>query len=297
MILQACPGAAVDINEAAQRLQVPKRRIYDITNVLEGVGMIDKRSKNVVAWKGSEAILGSTIDEEAKESMIQYRREIGSLHKEEALLDHWIEHLEKETKSLYSDLPYVETNDILRAVLESSGDPPKETLVDNEGNPQQAFLAVHTPYDGIAQIPEPSPEEEAAEGQHSEHKLYVGSLRGLEHFTKEQDDSSKPASSSKRRKIRSKGLPKRGDKMEIYMLPVELDEKTQTLKSRGAEPIPLLPSDIVVSPPASAPAGRDAQNSEAVSSSWEEMAADALGNDEGAGDFFSSVQPHGEEVQ
>lgn len=28
-----------------------KRRIYDITNVLEGIGLISKRSKNVVQWR------------------------------------------------------------------------------------------------------------------------------------------------------------------------------------------------------------------------------------------------------
>lgn len=28
-----------------------KRRIYDITNVMEGIGLIRKKSKNVVQWK------------------------------------------------------------------------------------------------------------------------------------------------------------------------------------------------------------------------------------------------------
>jgi transcription factor E2F3 len=32
-------------------LQVQKRRIYDITNVLEGVGLIEKKSKNNIIWK------------------------------------------------------------------------------------------------------------------------------------------------------------------------------------------------------------------------------------------------------
>jgi len=30
---------------------VQKRRIYDITNVLEGVGLIEKKSKNNILWK------------------------------------------------------------------------------------------------------------------------------------------------------------------------------------------------------------------------------------------------------
>ncbi|CAI5981260.1 unnamed protein product [Closterium sp. NIES-65] len=33
-------------------LPVQKRRIYDITNVLEGIGLIEKRGKNIVRWAG-----------------------------------------------------------------------------------------------------------------------------------------------------------------------------------------------------------------------------------------------------
>lgn len=28
-----------------------KRRIYDITNVLEGIGLIEKKTKNLVRWR------------------------------------------------------------------------------------------------------------------------------------------------------------------------------------------------------------------------------------------------------
>lgn len=39
----------------AHRPQVQKRRIYDITNVLEGIGLIEKKSKNNIHWKGLTA--------------------------------------------------------------------------------------------------------------------------------------------------------------------------------------------------------------------------------------------------
>ena len=41
----------LDLNEVALTLKVQKRRIYDITNVLEGVGLISKASKNHIRWK------------------------------------------------------------------------------------------------------------------------------------------------------------------------------------------------------------------------------------------------------
>lgn len=42
----------VDLNKASEKLQVQKRRIYDITNVLEGIGVLEKKSKNNIQWKG-----------------------------------------------------------------------------------------------------------------------------------------------------------------------------------------------------------------------------------------------------
>lgn len=41
---------SVDLNEAAVKLDVQKRRIYDITNVLEGIGLIEKTIKNKIRW-------------------------------------------------------------------------------------------------------------------------------------------------------------------------------------------------------------------------------------------------------
>lgn len=38
--------------QAADMLDVKqKRRIYDITNVLEGIGLIEKETKNTIKWK------------------------------------------------------------------------------------------------------------------------------------------------------------------------------------------------------------------------------------------------------
>eukprot|EP00731_Ephydatia_muelleri_P011030 Em0005g1616a len=53
-LLHASPDGVLDLNEAAETLQVQKRRIYDITNDLEGVGLISKASKNHIRWKASD---------------------------------------------------------------------------------------------------------------------------------------------------------------------------------------------------------------------------------------------------
>lgn len=41
----------LDLNVAAESLGVQKRRIYDITNVLEGINLIRKKSKNNIQWR------------------------------------------------------------------------------------------------------------------------------------------------------------------------------------------------------------------------------------------------------
>jgi transcription factor E2F3 len=44
-------GGTLDLNNTATNLNVSKRRIYDITNVLEGIDLIEKSKKNNVRWK------------------------------------------------------------------------------------------------------------------------------------------------------------------------------------------------------------------------------------------------------
>ena len=41
----------VDLHHAANVMNVKKRRIYDVTNVLQGIGLFHKTAKNNVGWK------------------------------------------------------------------------------------------------------------------------------------------------------------------------------------------------------------------------------------------------------
>ncbi|CAN8027192.1 unnamed protein product [Ixodes persulcatus] len=50
-LLKGATDGVVDLNKASELLGVQKRRIYDITNVLEGVGLIEKKSKNNIRWR------------------------------------------------------------------------------------------------------------------------------------------------------------------------------------------------------------------------------------------------------
>uniref|UniRef100_A0A8D0AQA3 E2F/DP family winged-helix DNA-binding domain-containing protein n=1 Tax=Sander lucioperca TaxID=283035 RepID=A0A8D0AQA3_SANLU len=49
-MLRRSADGVLDLNLVAQELNAPKRRVYDVTNVLEGIQLIKKKSKNFVEW-------------------------------------------------------------------------------------------------------------------------------------------------------------------------------------------------------------------------------------------------------
>ncbi|CAD5231708.1 unnamed protein product [Bursaphelenchus xylophilus] len=92
--LQDSPHSLVDINQFVQqseRLNVSqKRRIYDITNVLEGIGLIEKKTKNVIHWRGGQLRKpGGEIDlkPQDEEKLQIIKNQLTDLEREERLLD------------------------------------------------------------------------------------------------------------------------------------------------------------------------------------------------------------------
>lgn len=49
-LVKVSPEGVLDLNEVSRTLGVRKRRVYDITNVLDGIHLIQKRSKNLIQW-------------------------------------------------------------------------------------------------------------------------------------------------------------------------------------------------------------------------------------------------------
>eukprot|EP01114_Cavostelium_apophysatum_P002854 TRINITY_DN1254_c0_g1_i1.p1 TRINITY_DN1254_c0_g1~~TRINITY_DN1254_c0_g1_i1.p1 ORF type:complete len:453 (+),score=96.10 TRINITY_DN1254_c0_g1_i1:30-1361(+) len=95
-LVKKADQGVLDLNEASKILNVQKRRIYDITNVLEGVGLIEKKSKNHVHYRGNHSSADSSKVGALKE-------ELERLRKEEAALDDCLKDAQQTLKSLEED--------------------------------------------------------------------------------------------------------------------------------------------------------------------------------------------------
>lgn len=147
------PEGTLDLNGAADTLSVQKRRIYDITNVLEGIGLIEKKSKNNIQWKYGQEIVyliffrGSGIAvtaNDSNEEVNTLQTELTTFEYEEQQLDAQINFFREIIKSStesedYMKRAYVTYNDIRNI----------STLKD------RTIIAIRAPSGTMLQVPDP----------------------------------------------------------------------------------------------------------------------------------------------
>lgn len=84
-LLKKAPKGILNLGEATKILEVrQKRRIYDVTNVLEGIGLIEKHGKNSVKWRG-DSLTPDPRDVTRKMRILRHER--SSLLSYEAIID------------------------------------------------------------------------------------------------------------------------------------------------------------------------------------------------------------------
>lgn len=116
-LLQDAKDGILDLKVAADQLAVrQKRRIYDITNVLEGIGLIEKRSKNSIQWKGAGPGCNSG---EISTQLNALRSEICELDQLERALDQQQSWVHQSIRNVTDDvdnnkLAYVTHEDVCR---------------------------------------------------------------------------------------------------------------------------------------------------------------------------------------
>ncbi|XP_003891360.1 transcription factor E2F2 isoform X1 [Papio anubis] len=131
-LLSESEDGVLDLNWAAEVLDVQKRRIYDITNVLEGIQLIRKKAKNNIQWVGR----GMFEDPTQPGKQQQLGQELKELMNIEEALDQLIQSCSLSFKHLTEDkankrLAYVTYQDI-RAV----GNFKEQTVIAVKAPPQ-----------------------------------------------------------------------------------------------------------------------------------------------------------------
>ncbi|CAL5027589.1 unnamed protein product [Urochloa decumbens] len=97
-LLKQAQNGILDLNSTADKLDVQKRRIYDITNVLEGIGLIEKKSKNRISWKGSDESGTNSVNDRSV-----LKNEVENLNLQEQALDEHISKMREKLKALTED--------------------------------------------------------------------------------------------------------------------------------------------------------------------------------------------------
>ncbi|XP_068276318.1 transcription factor E2F6 isoform X2 [Nyctibius grandis] len=110
-LVRTAPDGVLDLNEVATTLGVRKRRVYDITNVLDGIHLIRKRSKNLIQGSDHDQVVGKAPEQQSLED------EISDLSAMEEALDELINDCAHKLFELTDDkenakLAYVTYQDI-----------------------------------------------------------------------------------------------------------------------------------------------------------------------------------------
>ena len=122
-LLKNAQNGVLDLKVAADQLAVrQKRRIYDITNVLEGIGLIEKRSKNSIQWKGG---VSDSNSQDVSAQLNKLRKEISELEKLEVDIDNKTTWIHQSIRNVTDDadnnrLAYVTHEDVCRCFQDST---------------------------------------------------------------------------------------------------------------------------------------------------------------------------------
>ncbi|RWS10289.1 transcription factor E2F4-like protein [Dinothrombium tinctorium] len=147
-LLQDAKDGVLDLKVAADTLAVrQKRRIYDITNVLEGIGLIEKKSKNSIQWLGAGPGCNTR---EITEKLLNLKEELVELDQKEMELDQHVSWAKQSISNIVDDpdnktVSWVKHNDLCQVF------------------PGRTLLVIQAPSDTGLEVPLPEIEDEDEE--------------------------------------------------------------------------------------------------------------------------------------
>ncbi|KAJ8563450.1 hypothetical protein K7X08_031902 [Anisodus acutangulus] len=159
-LIKHAEDGVLDLNKAADTLEVQKRRIYDITNVLEGIGLIEKKLKNRIQWKGLDVSRPGEVDE----SVMSLQAGVENLMIEESRLDEQIREMQERLRDLSED----ENNQ--RWLFVTEDDIKSLPCLQNE-----TLIAIKAPHGTTLEVPDP---DEAVDYPQRRYRIVLRSTMG-----------------------------------------------------------------------------------------------------------------------
>ncbi|CAO2841068.1 unnamed protein product [Amaranthus hypochondriacus] len=141
-LMEQAEDGILDLKKTAETLEVQKgqkRRIYDITNVLEGIGLIEKL-KNGIQWKGPSFSKPSNVDNDI--AIVQ--ADIENLSIQERALDEQIRETQERLKEITEDKNHQKWLFVCDEDMKSLPCFENETLI-----------AIKAPHGTTLEVPEP----------------------------------------------------------------------------------------------------------------------------------------------
>ncbi|KAG0490034.1 hypothetical protein HPP92_006897 [Vanilla planifolia] len=158
LLLEASDGT-LDLNKAAQELDVQKRRMYDITNVLEGIGLIEKSLKNMIQLK----VTHMSRPKEVEDHKARLRAEVDILSIKEQELDRMIRERHGQIGTLMQD----ENN---RKWLHVT----QEDINSLHCFKDSTLIAIEAPHGTVVEVPDPDDASEFPQ----QHRMVLRSCMG-----------------------------------------------------------------------------------------------------------------------
>ncbi|KAK2864136.1 hypothetical protein Q7C36_003290 [Tachysurus vachellii] len=195
-LLHSAPEGILDLNEATEKLGTHKRRVYDITNVLNGIKLITKKSKSKIQWVGPSPI--SCFKSQWKNKM---KTDLLNLKTMEESLD-W---LIKDCAQQLFTLAYVTYEDICQ--IGAFRD--------------QTVIAIKAPEETKLEVPTPT--EDCI-------KIHLKGSRGPVHVLTCETSMSDPSAQSEQLK-NSRFLTLEESRIETTTLPADLPTISSAVRS------------------------------------------------------------------
>ncbi|GAB9464594.1 hypothetical protein Gpo141_00002023 [Globisporangium polare] len=189
-LIQSSPTGDLDLNSAAISLGVQKRRIYDITNVLEGIGLIEKTSKNNIHWKGASGSLGMADNYQDMEQLLQ---SISDLMQEEKKYEQHIKVVTQNIRRLYDEEAFD------RGSFENLSYITHEDMRSLDSFKNQSVMAIKAPPGTTLEVPDP---DEGMESGKRRFQIFLKSTDGpvdvylVRQLAEEEEKVAAPASES-----------------------------------------------------------------------------------------------------